>query len=253
MEQKPKYGTWIRKKKIIILAIVSFLSFCFSAFSFFNLVFLVFLIPSFLFLYIVYIVSYTYYQFSSNGGDYQNKIHQLIVDRVTCSGNILDIGCGNGNLSIKIAKKFNNSNIIGLDYWGKEWEYALNQCVANTELENIKNIEFKKGSASNLEFANECFDCIVSCLTFHEVKYVIEKEKCIIEALRTLKPGGTFVFFDLFDDTKYYPGFDLVVKSFEISSCTITENKNIKELMDLPYPLNNKNSLRYARLIYGKK
>ena len=50
---------------------------------------------------------------------------------------------------------------------------------------------------------DDAFDIVVSCLTFHEVKDTNNKIELIKEAIRVLKPGGEFIFLDLFMDEKY--------------------------------------------------
>jgi ubiquinone/menaquinone biosynthesis C-methylase UbiE len=119
---------------------------------------------------------------------------------------ILDIGCGSGHLLSKIAKRHPEAELVGIDYWGDDWEYSKDLCINNFRAENIRNkVEFRKETASNLPDDIGMFDCVVSCLTFHEVKDVNDKTVSIREALKHLKTGGKFVFIDLFQDPKYYP------------------------------------------------
>lgn len=172
-----------------------------------------------------------------------------VIERVAVINKILDIGCGNGNLAIKLAKRHSNCNIIGLDYWGKEWEYGAAICERNARLENVSNINFVQGSASKLPFEDASFDSIVSCLTFHEVRDVKEKEDCLKEAIRVLKLNGHFVFLDLFDDPKFYPVQSKYKQVIAHYGGLITEDKAIHEVLDLPFPLNDKKSLKYARII----
>jgi len=253
MKDKPEYSTWIRKKKIYTIGAIALiftgLAFC----SFINLLFLLSIIPALFFLYIMFVVSMNHYQFSKKGGDYQNKVHNLVIERVIGTNKILDIGCGNGNLTIKIAKQYPNCDIIGLDYWGIEWEYAASICENNARLENVSNIKFVQGSASKLSFENDSIDCIVSCLAFHEVQDTKEKEDCLKEAIRVLKLNGHFIFLDLFDDSKYYPirtKYKEVITNF---GGRIDEDKAVREILNLPFPLDNKRSLKYARIISGLK
>jgi len=72
--------------------------------SFVSILFLIFIIPTFIFGYILFIIGVSSWRFSKSGGDYQNKIHQIIVLKVE-GDRILDIGCGSGHLLSKIAKQ----------------------------------------------------------------------------------------------------------------------------------------------------
>jgi ubiquinone/menaquinone biosynthesis C-methylase UbiE len=114
-------------------------------------------------------------------------------------GNVLDIGCGSGALAVSMAKRYEKAQIIGIDYWGKQWAYSQTLCEKNAELENVPNrIRFEKASATDLPFDDESFDVVLSNLVFHEVGGVKDKTEVIKEALRVLKKGGKFVFQDLF-------------------------------------------------------
>ncbi len=138
------------------------------------------------------------------------KIQSKIIDYVISylnfkGGKILDIGCGNGALSIRIAKKFITANLTSIDYWGSEWEFAKEQCELNAKAEGVENkITFKKGDAAKLDFKDESFDAVVSNFVFHEVKSQKDKRLVVREALRVLKKDGTFVFHDLFLEEKLY-------------------------------------------------
>jgi SAM-dependent methyltransferase len=150
MKNKPNYGTWIRKKKMYTCEAITIVFIGLSCCSFIHFLFIVAIFPASIFLYIACILMLTSYRFSRKGGDYQNKIHELIIQRVAGKKVMLDIGCGNGNLAIKHAKKHPTCGVIGLDFWGKEWEYAASICENNARIENVSNIRFIQGSASQL-------------------------------------------------------------------------------------------------------
>ena len=68
-----------------------------------HLVFLAFLVPAGIFGYIVLIVGLSRWRSSPSGCDWQNRVHQLLVQRVT-GNSVLDIGCGSGHLLAEIAR-----------------------------------------------------------------------------------------------------------------------------------------------------
>ena len=129
----------------------------------------------------------------------------------------------------------------------------MERCRANARLEGVNNVTFAKGTASHLEFNDGQFSNVLSCLTFHEVKDEKDKAEVVAEALRVLTPGGTFVFFDLFDDKSHYPFPDRIMNVVTGSGCTVRVNSPLRELMSLPYPLNDGKALKYARLLTGSK
>ncbi len=252
-KEKPRYSTWIRKKKIAMFWILTLISLFLSILSIYIIYFIVLIIPACIFGYIATIITLTSYQFSENGGNYQNFIHEMIIDEIKGQKKIIDVGCGNGNLIIKAAKQNKVSEFVGVDYWGADWEYSKKQCQKNAEIEGVKNVDFKRGTASKLDFNDSEFDAVMSCLTFHEVKDTEDKTKCIIEIMRILKKNGKFILFDLFDDKKFYPDGDLVKKRIEENGGIIEASKLLSEYTKLPFPLNTKKVLKYGRFMVGNK
>jgi methylase of polypeptide subunit release factors len=61
------------------------------------------------------LLSYSIYEFSPFGGNYQSKIHDLIVYHVNegGKGKILEIGTGSGSLIIKLAKTVPEFSLTG--------------------------------------------------------------------------------------------------------------------------------------------
>jgi len=249
---QPKYKTWVRSKALITFSVLTAISVLLSLLSFISVLFLIFIIPTLLFGYILLIVGVTGWRLSEIGGDYQNKIHQLIASKV--EGNrILDIGCGSGHLLSIIAKQNPESELVGIDFWGDNWEYSKELCINNFRAENITNkVEFRKETASNLPDDLGMFDCIVSCMTFHEVQDVNDKTISIDEALRHLKKGGRFIFLDLFQDPKYYPERKKIDKVIASQNGRVTERKSLSEVIQLPFPLKHKKVLGYAEIITGR-
>jgi len=134
---------------------------------------------------------------------------------------VLDIGCGNGALTIKLAKKYPTAHVTGIDYWGKRWDYSKSTCEMNAKIEGVmEQVMFKKASASSLPFEDEHFDAVVSNFVFHEVSDVKDKWEVIREALRVLKKGGKFSFQDEFLVKQIYGNPDdlvATIKSWGIS------------------------------------
>ena len=50
--------------------------------------------------------------------------HQFFIDRIINGENVLDVGCGNGSVTISIAKKLSKSFISGIDINKKNIEFA---------------------------------------------------------------------------------------------------------------------------------
>ena len=112
---------------------------------------------------------------------------------------------------------------------------------------------FVQGSAASLPFPDGEFDCVVSCLTFHEVRDLTDKTAALTDALRVLRPGGTFVFLDLFSSPNAYPNQTLILERLEAADGVVSVDAPLSSLLPLPFPLRGKRLLKHARLIRGAK
>jgi SAM-dependent methyltransferase len=182
------YGNWIRKKNLAILGILTLISFLLLflpwgiAFRVFSLILFCTLLISFS------SPLYAYFMFSHSGGKFQEKIYAVLIGHFAdqnLSGTVLDIGSGNGILSIELAQAIPGVEVSGIDYWGKDWEYSKAVCEDNVRKTNLeKCIHFQKGDAAKLEFEGATFGGVVSNLTFHEVQSVKDKKDVLKEAMK---------------------------------------------------------------------
>jgi len=209
---RPNYGNWVSVRLILIFGLAG-LALLAAGYFFLPLALLALLA-----LFVAGYFTYARYRFSERGGDVQSRIVDLVLDNLEWDGkgNALDIGCGNGALVIKLARKCPAATVTGIDYWGANWEYSKGTCEANARLEGVGGrTSFQKASAMALPFADGQFDAVVSNLTFHEVRNAKDKRELLREALRVLKKGGTFTFQDLFLIKSAYGSPNDLVKTIQ--------------------------------------
>jgi len=240
----PDYGNWVSVRLLmaagglgLLLLGLSFL----SPFSILSWLLLVGAVASFAFL--AYL-AYARYLFSPRGGDIQTKVRGLIISRLNWDGEgqALDIGCGNGALVIELAKRHPQARIVGLDCWGGWWDYSKKTCLENARIEGVADrVAFQRGSAAALPFPDETFDLAVSNFVFHAVNGVSDKKELIREALRVVRPGGRFVFQDLFLVKRLYGQVDellAAIKGFGIEKVEFVrtaDSEFIPRLLKLPF------------------
>lgn len=102
---------------------------------------------------------------------------------------ILDLGCGTGNLTEAAVKHYPHAAIHALDVSGEILEECRNRFAAHT------NISYHQQDFSQLEFAEESFDLVISSIAIHHIPDE-EKVKLYRKLHGLLKPGGIFVFAD---------------------------------------------------------
>jgi SAM-dependent methyltransferase len=256
LEAQLDYGNWIRKKNLLILGLCTL---GLTALIFIPLGSLYRLAVTILF--VIILVSflfplYAYVMFSQKGGGFQDKVYNLIIQSLGAKvkGRVLDIGSGNGVLAIKLAQQHGEAEVVGIDYWGKDWEYSKGVCEKNARAAKVESrVHFQKGDAAALDFATDTFDGAISNLTFHEVQSVADKRAVMQEALRVLKPGGAFAFVDYFYDAKYYGKaleFEDYLRGLNLSQF---EYKPLRDVMAIPLLLRHPKILGKVGMVCGRK
>jgi ubiquinone/menaquinone biosynthesis C-methylase UbiE len=256
LTQNITYGNWIRRKVLLVLGLsvlITGILFFLSSNVYLQIV------TGLLFVILLISCSfplYAYYAFSPHGGNWQEKIYMLIINSLGQQSpeNALDIGTGNGVLSLKLAQKYPAAQVVGMDYWGKNWEYSQAICEANALTLGISDrVRFVKGDAASLKFNDAAFAAVVSNLTFHEVKSAPQKREVVREALRVLRPGGKFAFVDYFYDSQYYgqsADFETFLHSLGLAQI---EFKRLSEVLPLPRVLRHPKIFGKVGIIYGQK
>jgi SAM-dependent methyltransferase len=239
-EQRPMYGNWVSKKLLYIFGLPSI------GLGVVSIAFAVLIVPTLIFLFCFLYFAYARYQFSPSGGNVQRRVYDLVLEHLDWdgAGKVIDIGCGNGLLSIEIAKKYSNAEIIGIDYWGGVWEYGKAICERNAVIEGVPNhVKFQRANAASLPFDPESFDVVVSNLVFHEIHDSSDRTNAMYEAFRVLKKGGIYVLQDLFLWKRVYGEIDeliATIRSWGIKSVELRptcESEFIPRALKLPFML----------------
>lgn len=247
---KPDYGNWVSKKAIYILGGMTIVFLGMTIVSSLFIIGAMLLFLSFLYF------CYAYHEFSIPGSNIQEKLRNLVLDRVNWDGKgkAIDIGCGNGALAIELAKKYPESQIAGIDYWGILWDYSKTACLKNAEIEYVADrITFQRASAITLPFEDESFNLAVSNFAFHAIQDAKDKRVVIKEALRVVKKGGQFVFQDSFPVARLYGDVDDLIDSIKgwgITDVNFVDTSNsdcIPKALKVPFMVGS------IGIIYGTK
>jgi SAM-dependent methyltransferase len=114
--------------------------------------------------------------------EYEEQILPLAAEELAGARRVLDVGCGDGQVS-RLAGRLGADLVIGVD---PTW----NQVAVAHERGGATG--FARAGAAALPFADASFDAVVACLVFEHIRDV---DDAIAEVARVLEPGGRFCFF----------------------------------------------------------
>ncbi|CAN5514116.1 class I SAM-dependent methyltransferase [soil metagenome] len=115
--------------------------------------------------------------------EYTEQILPLAADELAGSRRILDVGCGDGQLSRLAANLDGTDIVVGVDPTWNQISVARNRGDATG---------FARAVADELPFPDASFDAVLACLVF---EHIDEVDAAIAEVARVLTPGGRFCFF----------------------------------------------------------
>ncbi len=114
------------------------------------------------------------------------KIHGAI--KPTKRMNLLDLGCGPGIVTAALAPDVRE--VVAYDLTSEMLGKARQRC----EKAGLKNVRFELGSAEQLPFERESFDCVVTRLTIH---HFLDPRRVMNEVIRVTRPHGKAVVSDI--------------------------------------------------------
>ena len=196
------YGSWMSNPVFyvvgallalsVVLAVLSFTVFHITALG------VVFVIAAVILLALLLWCAWIRRQYAFGGGGMMEQVHQVVLSHLDFDGQgqLLDVGCGSGALSIRAALTWRAAQVVGIDYWGAAYGYGQAMCEKNAASEGAAaRCVFKHGDANKLDFPDESFDAVVSNYVYHNVMGA-DKQALLLETLRVLKKGGVFALND---------------------------------------------------------
>ncbi len=114
--------------------------------------------------------------------EYTEQILPLAATHLAGAGRILDVGCGEGQISRLAAGLPGVETVVGIDPTVSQLALAQRRGGG---------VALARSTAAGLPFPPQCFDAAVACLVFEHIDAV---DEAIAEIGRVLVPGGRFVF-----------------------------------------------------------
>ncbi len=107
---------------------------------------------------------------------------------ITPQGAVLELGGGSGAMAAETARRFPDCELTVTDV-----DPAM-VTAAQRRLADAPRVSVRQADATQLPFADGSFDVAVSYLMLH---HVVQWRQALAEVARVLRPGGTFVGYDL--------------------------------------------------------
>jgi len=101
---------------------------------------------------------------------------------------VADIGCGEGHLTLEIARWARH--VTGID----RSDDVLERAKAVGERRQVENVTWRKGDLARLPLRDESVDLTVFS---QSLRYATDPERALVEASRVLRPGGRALILDL--------------------------------------------------------
>ncbi len=121
--------------------------------------------------------------------DYPDVLEELEKEDFS---NLLDCGCGPAPMLTLLHRKYPEKHLTGIDLTPEMIEVA--------KAKNMHGVDFVVGDCEDLPFANDSFDVIICCQSFHHYPNV---QNFFNSVFRVLRPGGRLILRDM--STKFEP------------------------------------------------
>lgn len=96
---------------------------------------------------------------------------------------LIELGCGPGFYSCRLAKRFPQISVLGVDSSGKQ----LNWAHEKVRTFALRNCVFERLNVLTLSCADESFDCLIASRLFTVLP---KRKRAVAEMFRVLKTGG---------------------------------------------------------------
>lgn len=111
--------------------------------------------------------------------------------------NILDVGCGNGFSTIKIATTYPETYITGVDF-------SPEMIAAAKKADNYGQVDFCEGDvlalSRNIDLQAGSYDVVISTRCLINLANWAEQKLAILEMRKMLKPGGRLILVENFQE-----------------------------------------------------
>ena len=123
------------------------------------------------------------------GGRGHEAFRRHVLELAALKGDecLLDAGCGTGMMALRIAARYPNCTVHGIDLSPKMIAAARRDAE-----ERGLTVDFRVGSIIDLPYPDDSCDVVITNIMYHHLD-LAEKRQAVAEIARVLKPGGRYV------------------------------------------------------------
>ena len=185
-----------------------------------------------------------------SSGHWQNIIREDILKRTErVSGEVLEVGCGEGLFLSSLAKRNTELKLYGIDIWDK----ILERAKERFNQEGLNQIELKQADATKLPYDDCSFDAVVCMNVLFNLPTDQMCYQTIAEMARVCKSGGRIILdirnsrnLLLWIKYKLAPFYDATVKDLplrtykvnDLLDCLKSLEIEIKDVKPMGFPNN---------------
>jgi SAM-dependent methyltransferase len=115
--------------------------------------------------------------------EYEEQILPLAAECLSGAREVLDVGCGEGQVSRLASRLSGVERVVGVDPTWAQLRVAAARGGGPA---------YTRGEAARLPFRDSAFDAVVACLVF---EHIVALDDGIAEVARVLRPRGRFALF----------------------------------------------------------
>ncbi len=122
-----------------------------------------------------------------------DEMTQWLIDTLPARAErILELGCGTGNLTLHLARRFPRAAITTVDASQEMLDLTASRLAAEP-VHARGNVRFMRSTFEQLRFDPGAFDLVASCISLH---HVVDKAALFTNIRRWIAPGGALRFSD---------------------------------------------------------
>jgi SAM-dependent methyltransferase len=100
--------------------------------------------------------------------------------------NVLDVGCGPGNLSLAVASRFRHLSVTGLDIS----ENFISEAKSKAQQIQLENVSFQCGNVLQMDIKDSLFDCVICRFLLQHIANTFD---AIGEIKRVMKENAVLI------------------------------------------------------------